>query len=50
MRKNDKLHIPISSEMKKKLKERASDCGMTLSQYVCFILTKAKPKIEIIPD
>lgn len=50
MKKNDKLHIGISSEQKLKLIERASDCGMSLSQYCLFILLKAKPKIENLPD
>ena len=47
MRKNDKLHIPISTEQKNKLKVRALECGMTLSQYCLFLLLHAKPKVEV---
>jgi predicted DNA binding CopG/RHH family protein len=50
LKKNDKLHIPISSELKEKLKQRALDCGMTLSQYCLFILSQTKPKVEFIPN
>jgi len=50
MKKNDKLHIPISTEQKIKLISRASNCGMSLSQYCLFILINAKPKVENIPD
>lgn len=50
MKKNDKLHIPISSEQKKILKQRAADSGLTLASYCVYVLLKAKPKVEIIPD
>jgi len=46
MKKNDKLHIPISTELKEQLKQRAESCGMTLSQYCLFLLIHAKPKVE----
>jgi len=46
MKKNTKLHIPISSEMKEILKKRASSVGLSLSQYCLFVLTQAKPRIE----
>ena len=45
MKKNDKLHIPISTEHKIKLKEKAEEIGMTLSQYCLHILLTAKVKI-----
>lgn len=50
MKKNSKLHISISTEQKELLKRRASDLGMTLSQYSLFILLKSKPRVEHIPD
>jgi len=50
MKKNDKLHIPISSEDKLKLKKRAESCGLLVSQYCRFILLNAMPKVEEIPD
>lgn len=50
MKKTDKLHIPISSEEKQKLKSRAEDCGLSLSSYCLFVLLKTIPKIEDIPD
>lgn len=50
MKKNDKLHIPISTEEKSKLIKKANDCGMSLSQYCLFILLKATPTIENIPE
>lgn len=50
MKKNDKLHIPISTEQKNKLISRADSVGMSLSQYCLYILLKAKPRIEEIPD
>ena len=48
MKKNDKLHIPISSELKELLKSRASACGLSLSQYCLLVLTNAKPRIELL--
>jgi len=50
MKKNDKLHIPISTEQKEELIKKASDCGMSLSQYCLFLLIKARPKTENVPD
>jgi len=46
MKKNTKLHIPISTEQKDIIKKRASDCGMNITQYCLFILINAKPKID----
>lgn len=46
MKKNDKLHIPISTEKKEMLKKRASELEMSLTQYCLFILLSAKPKVE----
>jgi len=45
MKKNDKLHIPISSEDKQKIKLRAESLGLTMAQYCLFILKSAKPKL-----
>jgi len=50
MIKNDKLHIPISTEQKEILKERAESLGLTLTGYCTLILIKTIPKIEEIPD
>lgn len=50
MKKNDKLHIPISTEQKELLKKRSEECGLSLSQYCLFVLLSAKPKIEVIED
>lgn len=46
MRKNNKIHIPISTEEKNKLKKRAESVGLTLAQYCLFVLMKSRPKIE----
>jgi hypothetical protein len=46
MKKNDKLHIPISTEEKKKLITRAEACELTLASYCRFILLKAVPVVE----
>ena len=45
MKKNDKLHIPISTDEKLKLKFKAGKLGLSLSQYCLLILLSAKPKI-----
>ena len=50
MKKNDKLHIPISTEQKEIIKNRASSLGMTMSQYCLLILLKTIPKIQEVPD
>lgn len=50
MKKNDKLHIPVSTEFKAILKARADKCGLPLSQYCLFVLSNAQPKIEEVPD
>lgn len=50
MKKNDKLHIPISTEQKEILKKRAESLGLSLSQYCLLILIKTVPKVEEIPD
>ncbi len=50
MKKNSKLHIPISTEGKEKLKQRAGTCEMTLTQYCLYILMNTIPikqKIKI---
>lgn len=46
MRKNDQIHIKISTEEKNTLKKRANSTGLELSSYCRFILLKAEPKIE----
>jgi hypothetical protein len=46
-KKNDKLHIPCTSELKAKLKANAEECHMNLSSYCLFILSHAKPKVTI---
>lgn len=46
MRKNDKLHIPISTEEKEKLKKKAELLGLSLSAYCLFILNGAKIKFS----
>lgn len=45
MKKNTKLHIPISSEQKEKLKERASILDMNLSDYCRIVLINSKFKV-----
>lgn len=52
MKKNTKLHIPISTEGKETLKKRAEQYEMTLTQYCLYILMNTIPikqKTEI-PD
>ena len=46
MKKNTKLHIPISTEKKEVLKKRAESCGMNLSQYCLLVLLNAKPNLK----
>lgn len=46
MKKNDKLHIPISTDKKNILKKRAEALEMPLSQYCLLVLMNAKPKID----
>jgi len=48
MKKNTKIHIAISTELKDKLKETAEQFGMSLSQYCLHILSTTKPKFELI--
>jgi len=43
MKKNSKLHIPISTEGKEKLKKRAEACEMTLTAYCLYILMNTTP-------
>jgi len=50
MRKNAKLIIALTTELKNKLKERAEECCMTLSGYCLYLLANAKPKIEFIEN
>jgi len=50
MKKNDKIHIPISTEQKLLLKKRSEAIGLSLSQYCLFILLKAKPIIQNMPE
>lgn len=47
MKKNTKLHIPISTEQKEKLKKRAEALGLPLTNYCLMILLKSKPIIEL---
>jgi hypothetical protein len=46
-KKNDKIHIPISSEDKLLLKKRAEQCRMDLCDYCRFILLNAKPEVQL---
>jgi predicted DNA binding CopG/RHH family protein len=41
MKKNTKLHLPISSQEKESLKIKASSFGITLTAYCLLILKKA---------
>jgi hypothetical protein len=45
MKKNDKIHLNISSEDKKELKRRAALCRMTLNTYCIYLLMSMKPVI-----
>ena len=49
MKKNTKLHIPLSSEQKETLKRKASSCGLPLSVYCLHVLLKTEVKIKEIP-
>jgi predicted DNA binding CopG/RHH family protein len=46
MKKNNSIHIKVTSELKAKLKERASLCSMSLNSYICFVLANTTPKIQ----
>lgn len=48
MKKNNKLHIGITSEDKKRLEKKADELGLTLTGYCLMILLNSlKGKIEI---
>lgn len=42
MKKNDDIHIKISSEKKNQLRKKAENNGLTLSQYCLFILLNSQ--------
>lgn len=46
MKKNDSIHLKLSSEQKKLLKQRAEKVGLSLSSYVLFVLLNTKPIIQ----
>lgn len=46
MKKNDKLHIPCTSEQKVTIKKKADKVGMSISQYCLFILLRAEPTVK----
>jgi hypothetical protein len=46
MKKNAKLHIPISTEQKDKLIARAQVCGLSLSSYCLLVLLNSKPIVH----
>jgi len=48
MKKNNKLHIPISTEDKNFLKQRAEETRMSLSSYCLYVLMNSIPKTEFI--
>ncbi len=48
MKKNTKIHIPISSELKERLQQKASECGLSLAQYCLYILSNSKLKTQIV--
>lgn len=46
-KKNSKLHIPVSSELKLKLEKQANEFGLSLSEYCRLALsTLRKLRIE----
>jgi len=46
MKKNDKIHIPISTEDKVKIKKRAESVGLSLTQYCRYVLLQSKARVE----
>jgi uncharacterized protein (DUF1778 family) len=46
MKKNDSIHIKISSEQKAILKQRAEAVGLSLSSYIVFVLMNTKPIVQ----
>lgn len=46
MRKDNKIHIGFSTEQKLKLKAKAEELGMSLSDYCRLILLKARVEIS----
>jgi len=46
MKKNDKLHLPISTEDKNILRSRAEQSGITLSAYCLHILLNTIPETK----
>lgn len=47
-KKNSKLHIPISTDLKTKLEKQAFEAGLSLSDYVRLILSKVKIKEVVV--
>jgi len=50
MNKNNKLHIPITTEEKVKLQRKADLVGLTLSSYCRLVLLTTNPKMQRIFD
>ena len=46
MKKNDNIHIKLSTEQKLLLKKRAEAVGLSLSSYILFVLLNTTPKIQ----
>lgn len=46
MKKNNSIHIKISTEQKEILIKRAEACGLSLSSYILFIILNTTPKIQ----
>ena len=46
MKKNNSIHIKLSTEQKNLIRARAEQVGLSLSSYVLFVLLNAKPIIS----
>lgn len=44
MKKNTKIHIPIDSETKERLRKKADEVGLSLSQFCLIVLSRARIK------
>lgn len=48
MKKNNSIHIKLTTEQKEKLEKKAEKCGLSLSSYLLFIALNTEPKVEYV--
>lgn len=50
MKKNDSIHLKLTSDQKLLLKKRAESVGLSLSSYILFVLLNTRPQIQQLND